>query len=148
MKYTWLQQDGNDKTSQNFQAQGLFTNYDYKTRQVGGPKISIFCQRSYHGKSQHRGIGGQKSQNLVNAVCERPLVIYLMPFKENQHCWCALKCTLSVSNHTGQIVNTIFYAHSLRMGVVQWCYLENPLQGSSWQTVFFKLSSDRQKYTN
>ena len=30
--------------------------------------MSTFCQRSYR-----RGVGGQKSQNLVNVVCERPL---------------------------------------------------------------------------
>ena len=34
--------------------------------------MSIFCQRSYHRKCQRRGVGGQKSQNLVNVVCERP----------------------------------------------------------------------------
>ena len=82
----------------------------------------------------------KKSQNLVNVVCERPLVINLMPFKENQHCWCALKCTLSVSNRIGQIVNTIFYAHSLLMVVWQWCYLENPLQGPSWQIISLNLA--------
>ena len=32
-----------------------------------------FCQRLYHRKCQRRGVGGQKSQNLVNVVCERPL---------------------------------------------------------------------------
>ena len=30
---------------------------------VGGPKMSTFCQRSYHRKCQRRGVGGQKSQN-------------------------------------------------------------------------------------
>ena len=52
---------------------GPFTNYVYKARWVGGPKMSIFCQRSYHRKYQRRGVGGQKSQNLVNVVCELPL---------------------------------------------------------------------------
>ena len=27
----------------------------------------------YHSKCNRRGVGGQKSQNLVNVVCERPL---------------------------------------------------------------------------
>ena len=39
---------------------------------VGGLKMSTFCQCSYHRKCQRRGVGGQKSQNLVNVVCERP----------------------------------------------------------------------------
>ena len=39
---------------------------------IGGPKMSIFCQPSYHRKCQLRGVGGIKSQNLVNLVCERP----------------------------------------------------------------------------
>ena len=33
-----------------------------------------FCQVSYHRKFQCRGVGGQKSTNLVNVVCERPLI--------------------------------------------------------------------------
>ena len=33
-----------------------------------------FCQRFYHEKCQWSGVGGQKSQNLVNVVCERPLI--------------------------------------------------------------------------
>ena len=37
-------------------------------------KMSTFNQRSYHTKCQHRGLGGQKSQNLVNVVCEWPLI--------------------------------------------------------------------------
>ena len=53
--------------------QGPFKNYVYKTRQVGGPKISTFCQDSYRRKFQRRGVGGQKSPNLFNVVCERPL---------------------------------------------------------------------------
>ena len=36
--------------------------------------MSTFCQRSYNRKCQLRGIGGQKSTNLVNVVCERPLI--------------------------------------------------------------------------
>ena len=34
--------------------------------------MSVFCQHSYHKKCQHRGLGGQKSQILVNVVCEQP----------------------------------------------------------------------------
>ena len=34
--------------------------------------MSTFCQRLYHRKCHHRRIGGQKSPNLVNVVCERP----------------------------------------------------------------------------
>ena len=41
-------------------------------RGVGGPKMSSFCQHSYGRKCQWR-VGGQKSQNLDNVVCERPL---------------------------------------------------------------------------
>ena len=40
--------------------------------------MSTFCQRSYHRKCQRRGVGGQKSQNLVNVVCERPLIKELL----------------------------------------------------------------------
>ena len=39
---------------------GVFTNYVYKTRFVGGPKMSTFCLRLYHRKCQRRGVGGQK----------------------------------------------------------------------------------------
>ena len=42
--------------------------------EVDGPKMSTFCQRSYHRKFQQRGEGGQ-SQNIVNVVCERPLAL-------------------------------------------------------------------------
>ena len=35
--------------------------------------MGTFCQRLYHRKCQRRGVGGQKSQNLVNVVCEQPL---------------------------------------------------------------------------
>ena len=36
--------------------------------------MSTFCQHPYHRKCEQRGVGGQKSQNLVNVVCERPLI--------------------------------------------------------------------------
>ena len=35
-------------------------------------KMSTFCQLSYHRKCQGRGVGGQKNQNFVNVVYERP----------------------------------------------------------------------------
>ena len=35
--------------------------------------MSTFCQHSYHKNCQHREVGSQKSQNLVNVVCERTL---------------------------------------------------------------------------
>ena len=35
--------------------------------------MSTFCQRLYHRKCQPKGVGGQKSQNIVNVVCERLL---------------------------------------------------------------------------
>ena len=38
--------------------------------------MSTFCLRSYHRKCQHRWVGGQKSQTLVNVVCERPHIIF------------------------------------------------------------------------
>ena len=34
--------------------------------------MSTFCQPSYRRKCQRRRVGGQKSQDLVNVVCERP----------------------------------------------------------------------------
>ena len=38
------------------QTKGSFTNYVYKTRQVGGPKMSTFCQRSYYRNCHHKGV--------------------------------------------------------------------------------------------
>lgn len=34
----------------------------YLQDEVGGPKMSIFCQRLYQRKCQHRGVGGQKER--------------------------------------------------------------------------------------
>ena len=34
-----------------------------------------FCKLLYHRKSKRRGVGGQKKPNLVNVVCERPLMV-------------------------------------------------------------------------
>ena len=42
-------------------------------RYIGGPKMSTFCQRSYHRKCQRRGVVVKKSQNLVKVDGERPL---------------------------------------------------------------------------
>ena len=63
------------------------TMYVYKTRQVGGPKMCTFCQRSYHRKYQRRGfnIGGQKSQILVNVVYERPLSLHSLQNNDTQY---------------------------------------------------------------
>ena len=49
--------------------------------------MSTFCQRSYHRKCQRRGVGGQKSQNLVNLVCEWPLNKKLGGSKRTQFCF-------------------------------------------------------------
>ena len=40
-----------------------------KVAQVGGPKMSTFCQRLYHKKCQLRGVGGQKKTK----SCQRSL---------------------------------------------------------------------------
>ena len=46
--------------------------------------MSTFCKLSYHRKCQRRGVGGQKSKNLVNVVCERPLTRNVNdPLREN-----------------------------------------------------------------
>ena len=53
---------------------GSFTNYVYKRRGVGGPKNGHFLKLLYHRKCKRRGVGSQKKTNLVNVVCERPLI--------------------------------------------------------------------------
>ena len=40
-----------------------------------GSKKLTFCKLLYHRKCKQRGVGGQKKTNLVNVVCERPLII-------------------------------------------------------------------------
>ena len=47
--------------------------------------MSTFCQSSYHRKCQPRVVGGQKKQNLVNVVCERPLshLLLITELKQN-----------------------------------------------------------------
>ena len=52
----------------------IFHKTVYKTRYVSGLEMSTSCQRSYPRKCQYRGVGGQKKTNLVNVVCERPLI--------------------------------------------------------------------------
>mgnify|MGYP001477122239 CR=1 FL=1 len=42
-------------------------------------KKSTFCKHLYHRKCKQRGVGGQKKQNLVNIVCERPLILISLP---------------------------------------------------------------------
>ena len=37
-------------------------------------KKLTFCKLLYHRKCKQRGVGGQKKPNLVNVVCERPLM--------------------------------------------------------------------------
>ena len=43
----------------------LFLGVVHKLRlQVGGPKMSTFCQHLYHRKCQHRWVGGKKPKIL------------------------------------------------------------------------------------
>ena len=49
-----------------FRDQGLFTNYVYKIRQVGCPKRSALCQRSYHRKCQWRGCWWSKIAKILS----------------------------------------------------------------------------------
>ena len=44
-------------------------------------KKSTFCKLLYHRKCKRRGVGGQKKPNLVNVVCERPLIEILANFQ-------------------------------------------------------------------
>ena len=43
-------------------------------------KKLTFCKLLYHRKCKRRGVGGQKKTNLVNIVCERPLIIFGLVF--------------------------------------------------------------------
>ena len=52
-----------------------------------------FCQRLYHRKCQRRGVGGQKSRNLVNVVCERPPTCH-HAYHPSQ---CMVACLLNLS---------------------------------------------------
>ena len=51
-------------------AKGAFTNYVDKRRGVGSPKCQLFVNIF---KVENVNGGGQKSQKLVNLVCDRPL---------------------------------------------------------------------------
>ena len=39
-----------------------------------------FCKLLFHRKCKWRAVGGQKKTNLVNVVCERPLIIYVLKY--------------------------------------------------------------------
>ena len=56
-------------------SQTTFTRHGRYVQIVHRSKKVPFCQHSYHRfrTCQRRGVGGQKSQTLVNEVCERPL---------------------------------------------------------------------------
>ena len=41
-------------------------------------KKSTICKLLYHRKCKRRGVGGQKKPNLVNVVCERPLMLLVL----------------------------------------------------------------------
>ena len=41
-------------------------------------KKSTFCKLLYHRKCKQREVCGEKKTNLVNVVCERPLIIVLL----------------------------------------------------------------------
>ena len=58
---------------------------------------STFCKLLYHRKCKQRGVGGQKKPNLVNVVCERPLMINnynllyrepIVPLDLTEHLFC------------------------------------------------------------
>ena len=61
---------------------GLGGIHKLRLQEEGGrwSKKKTFCQCLYHKKCQRRGVGGQKSQNLVNLVCERPKDISVHKF--------------------------------------------------------------------
>ena len=46
-----------------------------------------FCQRLQGRKCQERGVGGKKTQDLVNVVYERPLGIF-KPIRTSHVCCC------------------------------------------------------------
>ena len=52
---------------------GAFTNYVYKKRGAGVEKKRLFVN-IYTIENVNRGVGGQKQPNLVNLVCEHPLI--------------------------------------------------------------------------
>ena len=62
---TWLKKQSSKYKRERHK--GSFTNYVYKKKWVGGPEMSTFI--SY--KLSTKEVGSQKSQKLVNEVCER-----------------------------------------------------------------------------
>ena len=56
-------------TSYSILVRGPFTNYVYKRKGVGGPKIVNVHKVENVNRG---GEVGKKSQNFVNVVCERP----------------------------------------------------------------------------
>ena len=57
---------------------GSFTHYVYKTRWIGGPKMSIlFNVHTIENVNAGGEVVKKKSQNLVNVVCELPLLVKL-----------------------------------------------------------------------
>ena len=58
--------------------------------------MSTFCQGLYHRKC--RGVGGQKSQNIVHVVCERP------PISVNASTYNFMECPIHFSRGPGLVV--------------------------------------------
>ena len=77
---------------------GSFTNYVYKKRLVGSPKMSIFIMQKL---STRRGGGevGKKSQKLVNIVCERPQSACPWNYHQMIPSQNAAMCTVHHPNH-------------------------------------------------
>ena len=49
------------------------TTFTRRGRYVGDPKFPLFVNVHTIENVNEGGVGGQKSQNLVNVVCEQPL---------------------------------------------------------------------------
>ena len=60
-------------------------------------KKLTFCKLLYHRKCKRRGVGGQKKQNFLNVVCERPLIEYSIS------CQLAINCILPIQKHYYQV---------------------------------------------
>ena len=59
-------------------AWGLFTNYVYKRRGVGTPKMLIFVNVHKVKNVTGGGKWSKKSQKIVNVVCEQPLAMIIV----------------------------------------------------------------------
>ena len=69
-------------------SKGPFTNYVYKRRGVGGQKNRPFVN-FYTIEYVNGGVvGGQKKPNLVNVVCERPLMLGISFFLAKSEFMC------------------------------------------------------------